>query len=63
MTAEHCNFARVGESSGGIVGLAAALAHRARLSSLALCDTPFKRSATIAGGFQVIGYEHETKNA
>jgi len=41
----------VGESSGGIVGLAAALAHPARLSSLTLCDTPFKRSATIASTY------------
>jgi 3-oxoadipate enol-lactonase len=37
----------VGESSGGIVGLAAALEHADRLSTLTLCDTPFKRPATI----------------
>ena len=41
----------VGESSGGIVGLAAALAHRQRLSSLTLCDTPFKRSSTITSTY------------
>lgn len=41
----------VGESSGGIVGLAAALAHPRRLSSLTLCDTPFKRPAQIASTY------------
>ncbi len=33
----------IGESSGGIVGMSAALNHASRLSSLTLCDTPFKR--------------------
>ena len=33
----------IGESSGGIVGLSTALRHGARLQSLTLCDTPFKR--------------------
>lgn len=33
----------VGESSGGIVGLSAALNHARRLHTLTLCDTPFKR--------------------
>lgn len=37
----------VGESSGGIVGMMAALNHADRLSTLTLCDTPFKRSSTI----------------
>lgn len=37
----------VGESSGGIVGMTAALEHAKRLSTLTLCDTPFKRSASI----------------
>ncbi len=37
----------VGESSGGIVGMTAALEHSQRLSTLTLCDTPFKRSSTI----------------
>lgn len=37
----------VGESSGGIVGMMAALNHADRLSTLTLCDTPFKRSANI----------------
>ena len=37
----------VGESSGGIVGLAFALAHPDRLHTLTVCDTPFKRSAKI----------------
>ncbi len=38
----------VGESSGGIVGMTAALNHPARLRTLTLCDTPFKRSKEIA---------------
>ncbi|HKA43275.1 MAG TPA: alpha/beta hydrolase [Burkholderiales bacterium] len=38
----------VGESSGGIVGMTAALEHPHRLSTLTLCDTPFRRSANIA---------------
>ena len=38
----------VGESSGGIVGMTAALNHPKRLQTLTLCDTPFKRSAQIA---------------
>ena len=37
----------VGESSGGIVGMTAALNHSDRLSTLTLCDTPFKRSSNI----------------
>lgn len=43
----------VGESSGGIVGLAFALAHPARLHTLNLCDTPFKRSTQIAATYTV----------
>ena len=38
----------VGESSGGIVGMTAALNHPTRLNTLTLCDTPFKRSSQIA---------------
>ena len=38
----------VGESSGGIVGMTAALNHPDRLRTLTLCDTPFKRSTQIA---------------
>lgn len=41
----------VGESSGGIVGMVAALNHPARLRSLILCDTPFKRSAQISSTY------------
>jgi len=37
----------VGESSGGIVGLAVALKYPERLHSLTLCDTPFKRPTHI----------------
>jgi len=43
----------VGESSGGIVGLCAALTHADRLHTLTLCDTPFKRSADIAATYSV----------
>lgn len=38
----------VGESSGGIVGMTAALDYPDRIATLTLCDTPFKRSASIA---------------
>jgi pimeloyl-ACP methyl ester carboxylesterase len=38
----------VGESSGGIIGLTAALSYPARLRTLTLCDTPFQRPADIA---------------
>lgn len=41
----------VGESSGDIVGMTAALNHPQRLHSLTLCDTPFKRSAQIASTY------------
>lgn len=41
----------VGESSGGIVGMTAALTHAHRLHTLTLCDTPFKRSAQIASTY------------
>lgn len=43
----------VGESSGGIVGLCAALARANRLHTLTLCDTPFKRAADIATTYAV----------
>src|SRR5690349_16581736 len=33
----------VGESSGGIIGMLAALMHPERLHTLTLCDTPFRR--------------------
>lgn len=38
----------VGESSGGMVGMVAALAAPARIATLTLCDTPFRRSREIA---------------
>lgn len=41
----------VGESSGGIVGMTAALDHAERLHTLILCDTPFKRSAEISSTY------------
>lgn len=43
----------VGESSGGIVGLTAALTHASRLHTLTLCDTPFKRPPDIAATYTV----------
>lgn len=43
----------VGESSGGIIGLVVALAHPERLSTLTVCDTPFKRPANIATTYTV----------
>ena len=43
----------VGESSGGIAGLAFALAHPDRLHTLTVCDTPFKRPANIAATYTV----------
>jgi hypothetical protein len=47
---DHLNIDKVhwvGESSGGIVGLAVALKYPERLHSLTLCDTPFKRPTHI----------------
>ena len=41
----------VGESSGGIVGMTAALNHADRLQSLTLCDTPVKRALEIASTY------------
>ena len=41
----------VGESSGGIVGMTAALNHAQRLHTLTLCDTPFKRSPQISSTY------------
>jgi len=41
----------VGESSGGIVGMTAALDYPDRIATLTLCDTPFKRSANIAAAY------------
>lgn len=41
----------IGESSGGIVGLTAALSHAKRLHTLTVCDTPFKRPADIASTY------------
>jgi pimeloyl-ACP methyl ester carboxylesterase len=43
----------VGESSGGVVGMTAALNHAGRLRTLTLCDTPFKRSAQIESTYTV----------
>ncbi len=41
----------VGESSGGIVGLAAALGHADRLRSLTLCNTPFQIPGNIVSTY------------
>ena len=43
----------VGESSGGILGLATALHHPDRISSLVLCDTPFGIANAIANAYNV----------
>ncbi|MPZ47174.1 MAG: alpha/beta fold hydrolase [Betaproteobacteria bacterium] len=43
----------VGESSGGILGLATALAHPDRISALVLCDTPFKIDDRVADAYNV----------
>ena len=43
----------VGESSGGILGMTAALSHPARLRTLTMCDTPFQRPADIASTYFV----------
>jgi len=51
---DRCGLERVhwvGESSGGIVGLAVALQYPDRLHSLTLCDTPFKRPSHIASTY------------
>lgn len=43
----------VGESSGGILGLAAALQHPERIKSLVLCDTPFKIPNAVSNAYNV----------
>ncbi|MGZ5093601.1 MAG: alpha/beta fold hydrolase [Burkholderiales bacterium] len=43
----------VGESSGGILGLATALKHPDRISSLVLCDTPFRIASSIADAYNI----------
>ncbi len=43
----------VGEASGGILGLATALQHPDRISSLVLCDTPFKIPNATADAYNV----------
>ncbi|HEX2174079.1 MAG TPA: alpha/beta hydrolase [Dehalococcoidia bacterium] len=43
----------VGESSGGIIGLAAALAHPERLASLTLCNTPFRIPEAVVDTYAV----------
>jgi pimeloyl-ACP methyl ester carboxylesterase len=41
----------VGESSGGILGMTAALMRPSRLLTLTMCDTPFQRPADIASAY------------
>jgi 3-oxoadipate enol-lactonase len=43
----------VGESSGGILGLATALQHPDRISALVLCDTPFQIAHAVADAYNV----------
>ena len=45
----------VGESSGGIVGIATALAHPARLHTLTLCNTPFKVPDAVVETYRIRG--------
>ena len=49
-----------GESSGGIVGIAAALAHPDRLRSLILCNTPFKLPDAVVETYNVGEPDHAT---
>lgn len=53
---DHLGIGRVhwvGESSGGIVGLAAALSHPDRIASLTLCNTPFRIPGAIVDTYAV----------
>lgn len=50
----------VGESSGGIVGIATALAHPRRLQSLTLCNTPFKLPDAVVETYNVGEPDHAT---
>lgn len=50
----------VGESSGGILGLATALAHPSRVSALALCDTPFQIATRLADAYNIGEKDYES---
>lgn len=50
----------VGEYSGGIVGLVAALGHPDRLRSLTLCNTPIKVPDAVAQSYNVGEVDHAT---
>jgi len=50
----------VGESSGGILGIVAALNHPERLRSLILCNTPFKIPDTLVETYNVGESDHAT---
>jgi 3-oxoadipate enol-lactonase len=50
----------VGESSGGILGLATALEHPSRISSLVLCDTPFRIASHLADAYNVGEKDYES---
>ncbi len=50
----------IGESSGGIVGIATALAHPDRLRSLVLCNTPFKLPDAVVQTYNVGEPDHAT---
>jgi pimeloyl-ACP methyl ester carboxylesterase len=50
----------VGESSGGILGLVAALTHPARLHSLTLVNTPFKLPGAVMETYNIGESDHAT---
>lgn len=49
----------IGESSGGVFGLAAAIHHPDRLKSLTVINSPFKLSASAAAAYSAGGSSHE----
>ncbi len=50
----------IGESSGGILGIVAALSHPERINSLVLCNTPFKLPDAVVHTYNVGERDHAT---
>jgi 3-oxoadipate enol-lactonase len=50
----------IGESSGGILGLATALQNPKRISALVLCDTPFKITNSVATAYNLGESDYST---